>query len=107
MHVTEYHAPIKTTITKSDQVISHGGTTVVHAPVQPLYDYVEEYSPIKTTVTKSNQIVNHGGTAVVHAPVVPVHTPVVIKTGDSAVSHQSSTVHETKTAPLYYHSYHY
>ncbi|KAF9791593.1 hypothetical protein SFRURICE_019992 [Spodoptera frugiperda] len=107
----------KTTITKSNQVVSHGGTYVhpVHSiSVMPVH---EVYHVPKTTVTKSNQVVNHGGTAVVHAPVV--HAPVVsvahpvvyhssplvtLKTGDSAVTHHSSTVHETvpvvKSLPL-------
>ncbi|XP_022826285.1 uncharacterized protein LOC111356229 [Spodoptera litura] len=103
----------KTTITKSNQVVSHGGTYVhpVHSiSVMPVH---EVYHVPKTTVTKSNQVVNHGGTAVLHTPVIHtpvVHAPVVsvshpvvyhssplvtLKTGDSAVTHHSSTVHET------------
>lgn len=117
----------KSTLTKSSQVVNHGGTAVVHAPVYHSYHPVTygEAVPSKTTVTKSNQIVNHGSTTVVHAPVLPVlHTPVVhtpivhtseihtpiysyyssplsIKTGDSAISHHSSTVRETE--PLVNH----
>ncbi|CAH2085147.1 unnamed protein product [Euphydryas editha] len=111
----------KSTLTSSSQFVDHGSTHVLHAPV--LAHNVEYHVPIgKTTVTKSNQVVNHGSTEVVHAPVVHapvlhasvVHTPVVhapivhapvytsysapiatYKTGDSAISHHSSTVHET------------
>uniref|UniRef100_A0A2A4JT38 Cuticle protein n=1 Tax=Heliothis virescens TaxID=7102 RepID=A0A2A4JT38_HELVI len=93
----------KTTITKADHVVSHGGSYVhpVHSYVMPVH---EVYHYPKTTITKSNQVVNHGGTHLVHAPVVSVaHAPVVyhssplvtLKTGDSAVTHHSSTVHET------------
>ncbi|CAB3227465.1 unnamed protein product [Arctia plantaginis] len=106
-----HHVPLvhtKTTLTKANQVVNHGGSAVFHPvntyevmPVHGIY-----HVPSKTTVTKSSQVVNHGGTAVVHAPVAHatvVHTPVVyhssplvtLKTGDSAISHQSSTVHET------------
>ncbi|KAM3959961.1 uncharacterized protein ACR2FA_005982 [Aphomia sociella] len=84
--------------------------------------------PSKTTVTKSNQVVNHGSTTLIHTHIPVVHTaPVVahsapvlvqsapvlahsapllsLKTGDSAISHHSSTVHETvpivKSLPVY------
>ncbi|XP_075976261.1 uncharacterized protein LOC142976656 [Anticarsia gemmatalis] len=125
VHAPVVHAPVvhtavvpvaqsKTTITKADQVVNHGGSAVLHPvhaydvmPVHGLY-----HVPSKSTITKSNQVVNHGGTAVVHAvpvvhaPVVHapvVHAPVVyhssplvtVKTGDSAITHHSSTVHET------------
>lgn len=96
-------------------MVNHGGTTVLHAPVYHAYQPVmySELAPLKTTVTKSNHVVNHGGSTLVHAPVLPVvhapivHAPVVhssvyysspvvsVKSGDSATSHQSSTVHET------------
>ncbi|XP_050349691.1 uncharacterized protein LOC126773085 [Nymphalis io] len=122
----------KSTITASSQSIDHGSTHVLHTPVLATHE-VEYHVPLgKTTVTKSNQVVNHGSTAVVHTPVVHapvVHAPVVhaplfhapsyytsysspivsYKTGDSAISHQSSTVHETvpvvNSLPLYA-SYH-
>nr|XP_026492873.1 uncharacterized protein LOC113398373 [Vanessa tameamea]XP_026492874.1 uncharacterized protein LOC113398375 [Vanessa tameamea] len=122
----------KSTVTTSSQSIDHGSTHVLHTPVLATHE-VEYHVPLgKTTVTKSNQVVNHGSTAVIHAPVVHapvVHAPVVhapvfhaptyytshssplvsYKTGDSAITHQSSTVHETvpvvNSLPLYA-SYH-
>nr|XP_026498355.1 uncharacterized protein LOC113402347 [Vanessa tameamea] len=122
----------KSTVTTSSQSIDHGSTHVLHTPVLATHE-VEYHVPLgKTTVTKSNQVVNHGSTAVVHTPVVHapvVHAPVVhapvfhaptyytshssplvsYKTGDSAITHQSSTVHETvpvvNSLPLYA-SYH-
>ncbi|XP_046967324.1 uncharacterized protein LOC124535237 [Vanessa cardui] len=126
----------KSTLTTSSHSIDHGSTHVLHTPVLAAHE-VEYHVPSgKTTVTKSNQVVNHGSTAVIHTPVVHapvvhapvVHAPVVhapvfhaptyytsyssplvsYKTGDSAVTHQSSTVHETvpvvNSLPLYaYH----
>ncbi|CAH0399263.1 unnamed protein product [Chilo suppressalis] len=94
----------KTVITKN--------TAVLHSVPVIHHTY---HVPQKTTVTKSNHQINHGSTHVVHASVV--HTPVLIhssplvtlKSGDSAVSHHSSTVHETvpivNTVPLV--SYHH
>ncbi|CAG9787085.1 unnamed protein product [Diatraea saccharalis] len=68
-----YHVPQKTTVTKSNHSIHHGSTHVVHAPVV--------HTPI---------------VPVVHSPVVVHSSPLVtLKSGDSAVSHHSSTVHET------------
>ncbi|XP_052754484.1 uncharacterized protein LOC113520947 [Galleria mellonella] len=113
----------KSTVTKSSQVVNHGGTAVVHSvSVVPLaahavqQDAIVHAAPSKTTVTRSNQFVNHGST-LIHSNLIPVHTapvltqsaPVLVhptplfhsspllslKTGDSAVSHHSSTVHET------------
>lgn len=110
----------KSTLTSSSHVVDHGSTHVLHAPVVAAHE-VEYHLPYgKTTVTKSSQVMNHGNTEVVHAPVVHapvvhsvhapvIHTPVVhapvyssysspivtYKTPDSAVSHHSSTVHET------------
>nr|XP_026498354.1 uncharacterized protein LOC113402346 [Vanessa tameamea] len=122
----------KSTLTTSSQSIDHGSTHVLHTPVLATHE-LEYHVPLgKTTVTKSNQVVNHGSTAVIHTPVVHapvvhapvVHAPVVhaasyytsysspivsYKTGDSAITHQSSTVHETvpvvNSLPLYA-SYH-
>ncbi|XP_064072513.1 uncharacterized protein LOC135193537 [Vanessa tameamea] len=122
----------KSTITTSSQSIDHGSTHVLHTPVLATHE-VEYHVPLgKTTVTKSNQVVNHGSTAVIHTPVVHapvvhaavVHAPVFhaptyytshssplvsYKTDDSAITHQSSTVHETvpvvNSLPLYA-SYH-
>ncbi|XP_026498355.2 uncharacterized protein LOC113402347 [Vanessa tameamea] len=122
----------KSTVTTSSQSIDHGSTHVLHTPVLATHE-VEYHVPLgKTTVTKSNQVVNHGSTAVIHTPVVHapvvhaavVHAPVFhaptyytshssplvsYKTGDSAITHQSSTVHETvpvvNSLPLYA-SYH-
>lgn len=180
------HAPVKSTLTKSSQLVDHGSTTIVHTPVinvhtvhavpvhisqttvtknsqlvnhggheihtipivhQPVHTVIHEPVHIahvathvvpvktKTTVTKNSQVVNHGGHKVVHVPVhhevqehlvasVPVdyhkatssqffkldnvvvpHVELakVSRSGDSAVSHHSSTVHETevKSLPLY------
>ncbi|CAH2085144.1 unnamed protein product [Euphydryas editha] len=136
-HEVEYHVPSgKTTVTKSSQVVNHGSTHVLHTPVLAAHE-VEYHVPLgKTTVTKSSQIVNHGNTEVVHAPIVHtpvvhapvIHAPVVsapvvqaavyssysapivtYRTPDSAVSHHSSTVHETlpvvNSLPVYA-SYH-
>ncbi|CAH2085143.1 unnamed protein product [Euphydryas editha] len=126
-HEVEYHVPSgKTTVTKSSQVVNHGSTHVLHTPVLAAHE-VEYHVPLgKTTVTKSSQVVNHGNTEVVHAPVIHapvvsapvVHAPVyssysapivTYRTPDSAVSHHSSTVHETlpvvNSLPLYA-SYH-
>lgn len=173
------HAPVKSTLTKSSQLVDHGSTTVIHAPVIPVHTvhtnnaelvnhggheihtipYVHHpvhtviHEPLhiahvathvapvktKTTVTKNSQLVNHGGHKIIHVPVhhevkehlvasVPVnyysatssqffkldnaHAEVphvgfagVSRSGDSAVSHHSSTTHETvaevKSLPLY------
>lgn len=85
-------------------------------PVHEVY-----YIPSNTTFTKSNQVVNHGATAIVHTPVDSVvHAPVVhnpviyhhssplltLKTGDSAITHQSYTVHETVPVVKSYDSIH-
>lgn len=116
-----YHAPIatyhsvpvvhsKSTITAANHVVDHGSTYIqpVHAvSVMPVH---EVYHIPKTTVTKSNQVVNHGSTTLVHAPVVYHSSPLVsLKTGDSAVTHQSSTVHETVPVvkSLEYYSLHH
>ncbi|CAH2085146.1 unnamed protein product [Euphydryas editha] len=124
-HEVEYHVPLgKTTVTKSSQVVDHGSTHVLHAPVLAAHE-IEYHVPLgKTTVTKSSQVVNHGNTEVIHAPVVHapvVHAPIIsapfyssysapittYKTGDSAVSHHSSTVHETvPVLGSFYASYH-
>ncbi|CAK1579774.1 unnamed protein product [Parnassius mnemosyne] len=124
-HEPDYvHLPVsKSTYTTSSQTIDHGSTHVIHPlPVvhtAPLVHIPMSYSTqsherttynapaSKTTVTNSKQIVNHGSTSVYHAPVVhpvvalhssPVvyhSSPVAFKNPDYAVSHQSSTVHET------------
>lgn len=125
----------KSTFTASSQAVDHGSTHVLHpVPVvhsAPLVQVpmsistqsharTSYHAPAsKTTVTNSKQIVNHGSTAVYHAPLfhsspVAVHTSpvlyqpsslVALKTPDSAVSHHSSTVHETvpvvNSYPLY------
>ncbi|VVC90502.1 unnamed protein product [Leptidea sinapis] len=108
----------KTTLTSSSQTVDHGSTHVLH-PVQPAL-------LAKTTSSHSSQLVDHGTTHVLHAPLVqthelshPVytvqHAPVVLpstlvsyKTPDSAITHHSSTTHETvpyvQSIPFYtYH----
>lgn len=128
--VVHEHVPVvhelssaKSTVTKSSQVVNHGGTTVLHAPDMTHYvPAVHEIGSAKSTVTKSSQVVNHGGTTVVHAPVFGhvmhhvydyaphsvVYSPQVYssaKTGDSAISHHSSTVHETEPVVNHYPLY--
>ncbi|XP_059045706.1 uncharacterized protein LOC131841408 [Achroia grisella] len=97
----------KFTVTKSSQVVNHGSTAVVHSV--PLATHIQDAVvavPSKTTVTKSNQIVDHGTPLLAHsAPLLAHSAPLVsLKTGDSAVSHHQSTVHETvpvvKSVPL-------
>ncbi|XP_048001012.1 uncharacterized protein LOC125237839 [Leguminivora glycinivorella] len=76
--------PAKTTITKSNVAVNHGGhvvasVPVVHSvPVVPVHPiHILHAEPKKTTVTKSNLAINHGSTHVVHTvPLVhaaPVH----------------------------------
>lgn len=122
-----YHAvPLtsKSTYTQSSQVIDHG-STFYHAPVV----HHVPVAQTKTTITKANQVVNHGGSAVLHPVSAVVHTPVVhapfvhtavvhmplvyhsaplvtLKTGDSAITHQSYTVHETVPVVKSYDSIH-
>ncbi|CAH2040892.1 unnamed protein product, partial [Iphiclides podalirius] len=125
----------KSTFTSSSQTVDHGSTHVLHpipvvhtAPLVHVpssistqsHERTSYHAPAaKTTVTNSKQIVDHGSTAVYHAPVlhsspVAFHSSpvlyhsspfVALKTPDSAVSHHSSTVHETvpvvNSYPLY------
>lgn len=106
-HGSTYHAvpvfhtvePSKKTVTSSSQVVNHGGTTILHTPVH--YE-VHSVPVVKSHVQEYGTIVH---APVVTSPVVYHSSPVVVKTGDSAVSHQSSTVHETvpivNSVPLY------
>lgn len=126
-HVPVVHelSSAKSTLTRSSQVVNHGGTAVLHAPVMT-YSHipvVHELGSAKSTLTKSSQVVNHGGTAVVHAPLYShvmhhvydhaphsslVYAPQVYSsasTGDSAISHHSSTVHETEPVVNHYPLY--
>ncbi|CAH0723466.1 unnamed protein product, partial [Brenthis ino] len=116
----------KSTLTSSSQVVDHGSTHVLHAPV--LAHEVEYHVPLaKSTLTKSSHVVNHGSTTVVHtpvshaviahapvshavvapvshalvahAPVYSVSSPVLYKAPDSAISHQSSSTYNS--VPVY------
>ncbi|KAI5644593.1 hypothetical protein NE865_03482 [Phthorimaea operculella] len=96
--------------------------TLVHAPVHVEHKHIEpakssQYFKLENTQYETKKVI----TPVVHKVVTPVvsvapvvhavHAPVVshVRSGDSAVSHHSSTVHETvhevKHLPVY--SYHH
>ncbi|XP_047532006.1 uncharacterized protein LOC125067437 [Vanessa atalanta] len=106
-HEVEYHVPLgKTTVTKSNQVVNHGSTTVIHTPVvhAPVVHAPVVHAPVVQTPVVHAQVF--------HAPTyyTSYSSPLVsYKTGDSAITHQSSTVHETvpvvNSLPLYA-SYH-
>ncbi|CAH2241381.1 jg15580 [Pararge aegeria aegeria] len=97
------HTPVvplaKSTLTHSTQTVDHGSTHVLHTPLYMTHE-VEYHVPLaKTTSTKSSQYINHGSLSpVVHSysPLLVHSAPVVsYKAPTSAITHHSSTVHET------------
>ncbi|XP_032516044.2 uncharacterized protein LOC116769127 [Danaus plexippus] len=117
-HVLHPVLPLaKSTLTHSTHSVDHGSTHILHAPL--IMHDVEYHVPLaKTTVTKSNQVVDHGSSALIHAPILHTHVahapvylhsePIVsYRTPDSAISHHSSTVHETVPLVNSYYAFHH
>lgn len=90
----------KTTITKNSQLVNHGGHKVVHVPVHHELQGHLVAAPVSYHKATSSQFFKLDNT---HVDVPHVQFAKVSRSGDSAVSHHSSTVHETevKTLPLY------
>lgn len=106
-HVATHVVPAKTktTITKNSQLVNHGGHKIVHVPV---HHEIKEHIVASVPVhyhdyhsAHSSQFFKLDNT---HAEIPHVEFA-KSRSGDSAVSHHSSTVHETvaevKSLPLY------
>lgn len=103
-HVATHVVPVetKTTITKNSQLVNHGGHKIVHVPVHhEVQEHIVASAPVEYHSATSSQFFKLDNT---HAGVPHVEFG-KSRSGDSAVSHHSSTVHETvaelKSLPLY------